>query len=83
MKCLVAAGVPACGLTLDRKSFAGEGEVDKVHKVGLVYAGALNLGCPSLKNATSTQQNLHKRVADSALLAQYYGALKTVADLRL
>ena len=42
MKCLVAAGVPACGLTLDRKSFAGE--VDKVHKVGVVYAGAANLG---------------------------------------
>ena len=42
MKCLVAAGVPACGLTLDRKSFAGE--VDNVHKVGVVYAGAANLG---------------------------------------
>ena len=46
MKCLVAAGVPACGLTLDRKSFAGE--VDKVHKVGVVYAGAANLGCSSI-----------------------------------
>ena len=46
MKCLVAAGVPACGLTLDRKSFAGE--VDKVHKVGVVYTGAANLGCSSI-----------------------------------
>lgn len=46
MKCLVAAGVPACGLTLDRKSFAGK--VDNVHKVGVVYAGAANLGCSSI-----------------------------------
>ena len=38
MTCLVAAGIPACGVALDRKSFAGE--VDKVQsRCGLCGCG--------------------------------------------
>eukprot|EP00930_Biecheleria_cincta_P063349 TRINITY_DN4887_c0_g3_i1.p1 TRINITY_DN4887_c0_g3~~TRINITY_DN4887_c0_g3_i1.p1 ORF type:complete len:650 (-),score=134.53 TRINITY_DN4887_c0_g3_i1:458-2407(-) len=71
---LVMADVQACGLTPNKAEFS-----DMKHKVNLVYASAVPVNTYLNRAQTSQQTELHVKVAEGVLVAQYYGALKTAA----
>eukprot|EP00928_Gymnodinium_smaydae_P024043 TRINITY_DN19595_c0_g3_i1.p1 TRINITY_DN19595_c0_g3~~TRINITY_DN19595_c0_g3_i1.p1 ORF type:complete len:372 (+),score=57.00 TRINITY_DN19595_c0_g3_i1:75-1190(+) len=71
---LVMENVPACGLKPDKMAFTSA-----THKVSLVYASAVPVSAYVNRASSPTQIDLHSKVAEGVLVAQYYGALKVAA----
>eukprot|EP00930_Biecheleria_cincta_P002160 TRINITY_DN103193_c0_g1_i1.p1 TRINITY_DN103193_c0_g1~~TRINITY_DN103193_c0_g1_i1.p1 ORF type:complete len:367 (+),score=67.55 TRINITY_DN103193_c0_g1_i1:66-1166(+) len=71
---LIMSEVQACGLTPDKAAFS-----TATHKVNLVYASAVPVEAYLNRPTTPLHKAFHDKVAESVLVAQYYGALKAAA----
>jgi len=71
---LIMHDVMACGLTPDKAGLS-----TAKHRVGLVYASAVPVDAYCNKSRSKVDSKLHRKVAESVLVAQYYGALHAVA----
>merc|ERR1740121_2394055 len=72
---LIMHEVAACGLTPDRGVLS-----QATHRVGLVYASAVPVDAYVNKARGEVERKLHRRCAEAVLVAQYYGALRAVAE---
>jgi len=72
---LIMADIPAGGLRPSR-----QGMSDAEHRVGLVYASAVPVSSYMNRASTGPTRELHHRVAEAVLVAQYAGALSQIAD---
>lgn len=72
---LLMSGIPASGLTPSKQRYS-----EATHKVNLVYASAVPLETYNNRPSSQVQKDLHNKIAEGVLVAQYYGALKTAAN---
>jgi len=72
---LIMANVPARGLLPSKRGLSQAG-----HSVGLVYASAVPVNAYQNQASPNTPAwDLHHKVAEAILVAQYYGALSQIA----
>jgi len=72
---LIMHDVPASGLVPDKR-----GVSQAKHRVGLVYASAVPVNSYQNNAKNEVEKRLHLKTAEAVLVAQYFGALRAVAQ---
>jgi len=72
---LIMSDIPAMGLLPTRRDLC-----QARHSVGLVYASAVPVSSYMNRASNTPTDELHKAVAESVLIAQYYGAMAHIAE---